>query len=172
MRSTEQKAPHYPVSSSVLHSPVTSLLLIPSILLSTLFSKTLSLRSCFIVRGQVSQSNRFNYGSVCFDLHIFLGVYVRIHVHNTFDQNLKRKQGSPKGGSATSHLQNSPGPKNSRSTSTLPYVSRLHNFGTRVSINLSTKVERTTATTISITISAKDTRVLTTHLTVALTIVR
>jgi len=49
--STDHSAPHYVVFS---HSPVTSSLLGPNILLGTLFSNTLSLRSSISVSDQVS----------------------------------------------------------------------------------------------------------------------
>jgi len=56
---------------SFLHSPVTSSLLGPYILLSTLFSNTLSLRSSLNVSDQVShpcKTNRKNYSSVYLNL--------------------------------------------------------------------------------------------------------
>ena len=59
-----------PLSSSLcsfLHSSLTSPLLGPNILLNTLFSNTLILRSSLNVNDQVStpiQNNRLNYGSV------------------------------------------------------------------------------------------------------------
>ena len=56
---------------SLLHSPVTSSLLGPNILLKTLFSNTLSLRSPLNVTDQDSQNNRQNYSSVYFNIYIF-----------------------------------------------------------------------------------------------------
>ena len=57
-----------------LHSPVTSSLLGPNILLSTIFSNTLSLRSSLYVSDQVSHSyktDRQNYSSVYLNIYIF-----------------------------------------------------------------------------------------------------
>jgi hypothetical protein len=54
-RSTSYEAPHYSVSSK---SPVTSSLFGPNILLSTLFSNTLSLWSPLNVRDQISHPYR------------------------------------------------------------------------------------------------------------------
>ena len=51
VRSTDYSAPHYVI---FFYSPVTSSLLGPNILLNTLFSNTLSLRSSFNVSDQVS----------------------------------------------------------------------------------------------------------------------
>ena len=51
VRSTDHSSPYYVV---FLHSPVTSSLLGPNILLTTLFSNTLSLRSSFNMSHQVS----------------------------------------------------------------------------------------------------------------------
>jgi hypothetical protein len=58
---------------SFLQSPVTSFLLGPNILFSTLFSNTLSLRFFLSVRDQVSHSckQQQNYSSVYFNLYIF-----------------------------------------------------------------------------------------------------
>ena len=61
-------------SYSLLHSPVTSSLLGPNILLSTLFSNTLSLHSSLNVSEHVSHSykkNRQNYSSVYLNLYVF-----------------------------------------------------------------------------------------------------
>ena len=61
-------------SCSFLRSPVTSSLLGPYILLSTLFSNTLSLRASLNVSDQVShplQNKRENYSSVYLNLYIF-----------------------------------------------------------------------------------------------------
>ena len=62
--------------SSFLHSPVTSSLLAPNILLNTLFSNTLSLRFStlslrfsFSVRDQVSQPYRTTYVCICMHTH-------------------------------------------------------------------------------------------------------
>ena len=58
---------------SFLHSPVISSLLGPNILLSTLFSNTLSLRSSLSVRDNVShpyKTNRQNYCSVYLNFYI------------------------------------------------------------------------------------------------------
>jgi hypothetical protein len=49
-----------PSLCNFLHSPVTSSLFGPNILLSTLFSNTLSLCFSLNVRGQVSHRNIFN----------------------------------------------------------------------------------------------------------------
>jgi hypothetical protein len=56
MSSKEYKSLGY--SCSLLHSPVTASLLGPNILLNTLFSNTLNLRSCLNVNDRVSQSHR------------------------------------------------------------------------------------------------------------------
>jgi hypothetical protein len=55
---------------SFLHSPVSSSLLGPNILLNTLFSYTLSLRSSLYVRPSFTpiQYNRKNYSSVYLNL--------------------------------------------------------------------------------------------------------
>jgi len=63
-----------PLSSllcSLLHSPITSSLLGPNILLSTLFSYTLSLCTSLIVSDQVLHPYRQNYSSVYLNLYIF-----------------------------------------------------------------------------------------------------
>jgi hypothetical protein len=56
-----------------LHSPVTSSLLGPNILLSTLFLKTLNLHSSLSVSAHVHTHiiNRQNYSSVYFNIHNF-----------------------------------------------------------------------------------------------------
>jgi hypothetical protein len=57
---------------SFLHSPVTSPLLDPNILVSTLFSNTLSQRSFPSVTSlKLTQNSRQNYSSVYLDLYIF-----------------------------------------------------------------------------------------------------
>jgi hypothetical protein len=56
----------------LLHPPVTSSLFGPNILLSTLFSNTLSLFSSLNVRGQVSYPYRTT-GKII-DLYIFYGI--------------------------------------------------------------------------------------------------
>jgi hypothetical protein len=58
---------------SLLHSPVTSSLLGPNILLSTLFSKTLRLHSSLNVSDQLSQPYKTTGKIMCFVIHTLTG---------------------------------------------------------------------------------------------------
>ena len=71
MSSKEYRSLSYSLCS-FLHSPVTSSLLDPNILLNTLFSNTLSLRPYLNVSDRVSQSHRTTDKIIFLYISIFL----------------------------------------------------------------------------------------------------
>ena len=72
---------------SLLHSPVTSSLLCPNILLSTLFSYTLSLRSSLSVSDQVSHPYKAKGKFIVLYIFMFIFVDNKSERHKNYSQH-------------------------------------------------------------------------------------